>query len=732
MSFKQAKQVIKQERIKNFLELSESLNDVYMVNRERLSDEWIKFNTDLGKSIVELYKFSFDLYKEYNLTYKEARFYSFYFDFLVSKPSNSIFTETPKEAKLDLFTRSSKKIALLAEHLFNLKKSNAIDIKNNNVFNKHFQELFTNIFSYLDFIFYEDRGVFSKFNTNKDLFILQKQHIEALLDGKDDLSSIKQILQNLHIDNIKISTNYHKKITNNKDDTTKQIFENFVNYQAKKENDPIVFEIFSYVLSNKLWKFIKIIQRQPEYKDSTILVKIQKIFVKKILGYIEDYLKVTSSFYNTDISLHEYYLEIHKIDYKFINNYLFKEVLTDITNQTNNISSINYNKKFWKKEKKITSEELIKVLKPIIDNKSNEKFKLYRLIRKAKSHDISLLIDILHQNILIKNDNKLDNIEYIGILRSGSFLAHSLNILKCYENDNLNTRVVSLLTHPYLSILPRTFSFRESGEEEKKFIYIDEAIKSGYGLSISDIYRNKILTLNKINKSKNDSAIAIANMIEYDKGNPLNNIKYYTIIDVVRTEDKKELYFKNNVDIINIKKQFNWIEFINNLKGISGMDLNQYATVERQFDKNKVEQLDVTRIISDSILLFKIASHMADSLNRKTKGFKNILFYSGSTEGNLLIDTLSFVYKIKFKDDKEFYINAKTIKDNEGINLENYKTIFVDITKDSGYTQSNVYNLDVNTKLKNSKGIFDLSLFIFARKGSCFFDTDTYINEIGI
>ena len=109
MSFKQVENIIKQENIKKFLKLSESLDNLYLIDRKRLSDEWIKFNTDLGKSIVELYQFSFNLYKENNLTYKEARFYSFYFDFLVSKPSNSIFTETPKEVKLDLFARSAKK-----------------------------------------------------------------------------------------------------------------------------------------------------------------------------------------------------------------------------------------------------------------------------------------------------------------------------------------------------------------------------------------------------------------------------------------------------------------------------------------------------------------------------------------------------------------------------------------------------------------------------------------------
>jgi hypothetical protein len=725
MGFKKAKETVKQENIKKFIDVSESLNTVYMIDRKQLSNEWIQFNTELGKSIVELYNFSFALYKKYNLSYKEAKFYSFYFDFLVSKPSNSIFTETPKETGLDLFVRSSKKVALLSEHLYNLKKSNAIDIKGNDTFNKHFQELFTNIFSYLDFIFYEDKGVFSKFSTNKDLFLLQKKHIETLLsDDSKNISDIKSILQKLHINNIEISTNYKEGKENIQDDLlTKDIFKNFVNYQSNKENDPIIFEIFSYVLSNKLWKFVKILQRQPEYKNIEELHKMQEIFLKKIKLYIKQYLEYTNDFYNATLSLHNYYLAIHKIDYEFINEYLFVEILTDIEDQKNDISDTKDDAKhFRNKEKTITSSKLIDVLKPIINNEFKEKFKLYRLI--AKSSEITLVIDILHQHILDKNNNDLKNIEYIGLLRSGSFLAHSLNILKCYENDSLNTRVVSLLTHPYLSILPRTFSYRKS--DNKRFIYIDEAIKSGYGISISDIYRKKILSLSNKAKDENDIAISIADMIEYDKDNPLNGIEYSTIIDVTRSDDKKELYFKKKQDDIKISKQFKWIDFINDLQDITSDKLDKVATVKNQ--------LDATRVISDSVLLFKIAKFMVNTIVKETKDFDNLLFYSGSTEGSLLIDTLTFVYKIIHSENKNFYINAKTIKDDEAKDMKTknaHKTIFVDITKDSGYTQENVYKLDVNSALKNSESKFDLSLFIFARKTDKLNDTDKYITKIG-
>ena len=61
MGFKKAKETVKQENIKKFLDVSESLNNVYMIDREQLSNEWIQFNTELGKSIVELYNFSFAL-----------------------------------------------------------------------------------------------------------------------------------------------------------------------------------------------------------------------------------------------------------------------------------------------------------------------------------------------------------------------------------------------------------------------------------------------------------------------------------------------------------------------------------------------------------------------------------------------------------------------------------------------------------------------------------------------
>jgi len=711
MSFKQVENIIKQENIKKFLKLSESLDDLYLIDRKRLSDEWIKFNTDLGKSIVELYQFSFNLYKENNLTYKEARFYSFYFDFLVSKPSNSIFTETPKEVKLDLFARSAKKISLLSEHILNLTKN--INIKNNDNFNKHFQELFTNIFSYFDFIFDKEIGVFSKFDTNKTLFKIQKEYLELLVNNKEkqNITNVKKILQNIIVKNIELSTKFFKDNTSNEDIPTKDIFKNYVNYQKNEKNNPIVFEIFSYVLASKLWKFIKILQRQPEYKNITDLENVNSKFVENIIEYIKDYLELTDSFYNSKITLHQYYLKIHHIDYEFINEYLFKEILKDISNDLNQIKKLDINNLWTNNEEIISSKNLKKLLKPIINNNSAEKFKLYRFIRESNFKEISLLIDILHFHILELNNNKLDNIEYIGVLRSGSFLAHALNILKCYENNNDNTRVVSLLTHPYLSILPRTFSERKNNEDNKRFIYIDEAIKSGYGLSISDIYRNKILTLSKKTKSEDDSAVAIANMHEYTKNQLLNKISYSSIIDVERTSNKESLYFKDNDTDILIKKQFNWLDFINNLNIIDQNELKSIANTK----DNK--QLDITKIISDSILLFQIANDMSVKIYQNLQETQDILFYSGSTEGSLLIDVLTFVYKIKYGNNKNFYINAKTIKDAEVNKLKTSKNIFIDITIDSGNTKENVFNLDVHKELKNTElNDFDLSLFIFGRE----------------
>jgi len=84
---------------------------------------------------------------------------------------------------LDPFSRTSKKIILLAQNILNLSTSNSInlsiDCKNtknkiNIDFNKHFQELFTNIFTYFDFIKNENNIAFSKFETNNELFEKQK------------------------------------------------------------------------------------------------------------------------------------------------------------------------------------------------------------------------------------------------------------------------------------------------------------------------------------------------------------------------------------------------------------------------------------------------------------------------------------------------------------------------------------------------------------------------------
>jgi hypothetical protein len=317
------------------------------------------------------------------------------------------------------------------------------------------------------------------------------------------------------------------------------------------------------------------------------------------------------------------------------------------------------------------------------------------------------------------NEDSLKDIEYIGILRSGSFLAHTLNILKQSVSNSCNCscnwKVASLLTHPYLTILPRTISYREN-TKCKRFIYIDEAIKSGYSLSIADIYRKKILTLSGISKCENDMAFSIADMVNYKP--KTSTIKSKSLLDVViKGDENKKLVFESANKTYSTNKSFDWYNFLNDLDSeiYDETNIDNYKSLKKLQDEIKnlaaeknVDRLDVTNVISNSFLLFRSAKYLVHKFVKSNIFDKKQLFYSGSQEGRLLTDAMIFIGKILYPKyfEKEIYINAKTITEYK----ENSFLIFVDMTVDSGYTAKNVFKLDVNKKLEREK--FDMILTI--------------------
>ena len=720
-----------------FLQNSLELDSYYLTERDTLGKNWIKFNTKIASSLVKLYEFNLDLYNAVEFDYKTSRYYSFYSDFVVSKPSSSIFTETPKNTFIDLFPRKAERIKYIGTKLYNKAKNvTQYDAHEDTEFNQLFQTFFTNTFAYYDFIYSGDKGAFSKFDTNENLYKKQKQYLTKI-ETIESYEKLKDFLLNIPIANIDIATKYFKQEDINFENinTDSQIvYENYINNQNSKDNTFVIFEIFTYVLSAKLWKFIKIAQRSLEFKKQDDIENTRSEFLIKIKEYIQNQLEILNTLYESDMNeshINKYYLDVHNEDYPFITDFIFEDLLHDIEDEIlisdECFEKCSVNRKFMLDTKQeLSDKELINLLNPIIDinEKTHERFKFYRLLSKGTSEDISTVVNLMH-NLIIKNvgEKELKNIEYIGILRSGSFLAHALNILKQSITQNSNHKVASLLTHPYLTILPRLTSYRDNNGC-KRFVYIDEVVKSGYSLSITDIYRKKILSLNDIDKCNNDMAFSISDMVDYKpktltvKSKSLLNVK---IIDSDIT-NRKELEFSTSVKKFSTKNTFDWKAFLNSLNKDLYLDDENKFDLEKKILSKQIHKLshvcddrfDITRVISNSYMLFSISKYLVTQLMKQDINSKKLLFYTGSQEGQLITDIMIFIGKIIYKEEfnKDIYINAKTMNsDDASKNKDSSLLIFIDMSIDSEYTKNNVFKLDV--KKEFGKKNFDLTFSIF-------------------
>ena len=322
---------IKSESLQKFSDISDKITkDTYWVEKKANNNNTILFSEYISDSLNELINFENELAINYsNLSLRDNQneenyfFYSFLFNLITSEFDNINLQEN--NIVLDPFSRTSKKIILLAQNILNLSTSNSInlsiDCKNtknkiNIDFNKHFQELFTNIFTYFDFIKNENNIAFSKFETNNELFEKQKGIIfDFQILTINNLDDLWLNINNLVIENIKESTKY---LISDNIVTNMDILGDYMDNQADKDKDPVILEPFSYILLKKLKWFTDYTKKSNEN------ININD-FTQWLENFIKNYIDITSDFYDSKISLHEYYLEIHKIDIDFMFNYLYKE-----------------------------------------------------------------------------------------------------------------------------------------------------------------------------------------------------------------------------------------------------------------------------------------------------------------------------------------------------------------------------------------------------------------------
>ena len=694
---------IEERLVEKYLDVTKTFDDEYKIyNRDLLSPNWIKFNQNIANSLSYLYTFSIPLLKklkayEPNFDYSNTRYYSFYFDFIVSKPSNTIFTETPKDTKVNLFPLTAKGIISELKYLFRIiddysdnkskgknllknvkyffSKLNIDDTKREEfprIFNRHFQIFFHRSFLYYDFIYYKDEGIFSKSEYSKELFDVQRKTINELINkDSSSLDDMRNFFNKAVIVNISQSLGFYendiqlKKIEEYKHN---DIFESYVAYQKfhKKEvNELVRFEVFSYVLANKIWKMDRFYQnRLEEFNVNNVS---DNKYIEKMKKYINDYLDIVHSYYIELNDTYAVYEKISDID-KEILEYLYDDVIQDIqVCDTSVIPKMEiYNK--TKINNNLSINSIVEDY--AIDLKKYEKFKFHRILENANKDELIYLTNEFYNYISEKesvHSGTECNIYFIGILRSGSFLAHVMNVL--FENDKI---VTSVITYPYLSILPRNF-FSDNADNKKKIksIYIDEAIKSGYSVNTANIYRKKFL-LFKDREDCDSQLYTLVNFKDYDLKSIEEDLNYSSYCDI-KIKENRQSFDITCSEPINNKEVLDWKKFINELS-YTNEEIKKTAIL-------KTHSLDITKIIADSYKLFYIASVFSKKMHDLYKDYKvPIVLYAGSSEGKLLIDTTIFVYKIMDYGKQDFIIDTKNISNQQNIKL------FFDISYVSGRT----------------------------------------------
>ena len=295
----------------DFKKYARKLDDIIFIKREELSKEWIEKKVDIGNSILSLYNFNNYLLKTKKI---KDRYYTFYFDLILSKIKHSLFTETPKNEIIDIHTFLVDEIAFIGENLLNIDED---DKK----FKLEYQRFVFKIFLMYDVIYFKDEAIFTRFDLNRGLFNSIKKRI---LDSYNEDISFRDYGKDLIIRLLEATLDYYHY------EYTDDVYKSIIDYYKKKEI--VLFEPLSYYLIFKIWKYAKLIQSTLEYLDKKELDEEKKEFKNDMDDYIHDGIDIIDDFYNAKITNNTLFYKFYEIDKDIFDSYILNHVLPAYSN----------------------------------------------------------------------------------------------------------------------------------------------------------------------------------------------------------------------------------------------------------------------------------------------------------------------------------------------------------------------------------------------------------------
>lgn len=662
--------------LKDFLKYSEELDKLYNFPRSSYSKEWIEVKVSISNSIISLYKYSNMLFsKDFLCRENETtRFYAFYFDLILSKLRNSLFTETPKDSERDIMVTNAKEIASIAQDLLDYSK---ID----DTFNINFSRLIFKIFTMYDFIFYKDEGVFSRFFLSKEKYETIYNDSFKLEENNSFRTFGQNILQNILKSYIETDDQY------NIDD----VYKDYV-YRSKKEI--IELEPFSYFLAYKIWKMSKIIQATFEYKKEKDYLKEKEVFRKKLKKYLEDTNNKILEFYENKITNYELFLSFLEYDKEIIAKHLFNNLLPNYDLETKLSTEVvkdfqNYLKEIDRKSIKHIKKIIIKM----ISDNEYDRFKFFRVLedKEVTIDDISFLIENLN-DLITESD---DDFEIIGMLRSGVLLSHCINISK-----NLGKPIYMFSSFPYVSFLPRIYS------DKQRTLIVDESIKSGFSTDFLNMYRKRGLISNgKSIRNYSSKTLTLVNLLNF---NNANSSQAFSVANIKAVNGKLKV-LEDDIIETKSKKMFDWKKYYTEHLDEPDLFSESINLKEIEINVNDEIRIDITRLLSDSKKFFNIGKFFYEKLKEKffyeSDNSKKLILYACTDEGKVLCDLIAFSAKV-LEEKIEILLNKKKADEKIIHNKNEYIVIFVDLSIDSMNTLERAMNI-LKIKTENINNYID-------------------------
>jgi len=639
--------------LKEFLGHSEELTTLYHVDRNEFDKNWIKVKSSIANSILSLYEFTNFLFKNDKFEKQDIRYYTSYIDLILSKIRHSLFTETPKKSLVDIHTYTSNEIAYLGEELLNYSEINSD-------FDIDFHRFIFKTFLMYDFIFYDKNGVFTRFDLNKDLYNRIKKNTLQFKSADDNSFRDfgKDIIKNILLETLSTET--------------KNVYKTYVN---KCEEKSILIEPLSYYLGYKIWKMAKIIQSTLEFYDDAEMINDKKEFDELFNKYLESSIKAIDDFYQGNTTNRDLFSTLGKLDRTILENKLLTSILPPYVSKNIKIDKVvsieEYRKSYDIKKVKPVKE----IVQNMLSDSEHDRFKFYRVLanKTILIDDLAYLIEHMSHQI-----HKNDNMEIIGMLRSGVLLAHCVNITK-----NLNKPIYMFSSFPYISILSRTALSKNSN-----ILLIDESIKSGFSAMLASLYKQRTMYLN--GSSLHDYRISINTIVDFVDF-PKENVEMSHTSLVSIKSSNIEIDVSEDIPKYKIDKIFNWEKYFTDLKEPK-IDFDDII-----INVGGINRIDITRILMNSHLLFSIAKSFAEKLSEINE--EKLILYASTDEGKILVDCTVLAYKALYKGkSKEFVLKIKNAK--EAIK-NGTKLIFIDMSIDTMHTLTRSLKIDFNITEKD-------------------------------